>query len=73
VPGSVEMLLSVDTSGQLKDVQVINEMPLSHKFSETALKAMKQASFLPAFRNGKPIASTTHFHFLFSGGNSRLR
>jgi TonB family protein len=73
LPGSVEILLNVDASGRLKDLQLIKETPPGSKFSETALKALKQASYLPAFRNGKPVDSTTHIHFLFGGGNSRLR
>jgi len=73
LPGSVELLLSVDASGRLKDLQLIKETPPGSKFSETALKALKQASYLPAFRNGKPVDSTTHIHFLFAGGYSRRR
>jgi TonB family protein len=66
IPGAAEMLLSVDASGHLQNVQVIKETPSGHKFGETALKALNKARYLPAFRNGKPVDSTTHTTYLFS-------
>jgi len=67
-PGIVEVSLSVDASGELKDVQVLKEMPPGHNFGALMIKAIRQSTYLPAFRNGKPVDSTTHFHMTLSPG-----
>lgn len=72
-PAVVEMTLSVDALGHLKDVQVIKETPPGHDFGAVALKAIKQNTYLPAFRNGKPVDSTTHIHFRFAPTGWRWR
>ena len=66
--GIVEVSLSVDASGELKDVQVLKEMPPGHNFGALMIKAIRQSTYLPAFRNGKPVDSTTHFHMTLSPG-----
>jgi TonB-like protein len=60
-PGAAEITLSTDASGHVKDVRLTREIPPGNKFGEVAMKIMKQRTFLPAFRNGKPVDSTIHF------------
>lgn len=64
--GSVELSLSVDASGKLKDVHVIKETPPGVSLGEVAVKSMRQRAYLPAFRNGKPVDSTSRIHFTFT-------
>jgi TonB family protein len=65
-PGIVQLTLSIDASGQLKDVQVNSETPPGHNFGALATKAIRQSTYLPAFRNGKPVDCTVHIHFTLS-------
>ncbi len=59
------MLLSIDASGKLNDVQLLREDPPGNRFGETTVKEMRNRTYLPAFRNGRPVDSKTHFRFFF--------
>jgi hypothetical protein len=63
--GSVEIELTVDATGQLKDVRAINEKECGKRFAEFAVYNVKGGTYLPAYRNGRPVASTTHFTYVF--------
>lgn len=65
VPGVVVMRESVDASGKLKDLKVIKEIPPGQKFGESALKDLRDLTFLPGFRNGRPVDSTSQVNFIF--------
>ena len=61
-----EMLLSVDASGHIKDVRVESITPAGNQgYSDEALLTFQQRMYLPAYRNGKPVDSTTHVKFYF--------
>lgn len=70
-PATVELLLTVDASGNVKDLRVAAEHPAGGHFGESALASMRQMTFLPAFRNGRPVDSTTHRNFVFIPGGWR--
>lgn len=73
VPGIVQLSLTVDASGNLKDARVIKEKPAGKKFGEYALKNIRQSTFLPAFRNGRPVESTTPTTIYYVPGTWRLK
>jgi TonB family protein len=56
--GIVELNLQVDEDGNLKDISVAYEYPADQGFGEAALADFKDAKFVPAFRNGEPVASS---------------
>ena len=56
--GMIKLRHSVDAGGKTTDVQVISERPPGQKFGETAAKMVNLLTFLPAYRNGRPAAST---------------
>lgn len=64
-PAVVDLSLSVDASGKMTEVHVLKEEPIGKGFGNVALKKMKVLTYLPAFRNGKPVASSTHVGFPF--------
>jgi hypothetical protein len=73
-PGVAEMLLNVDASGHLKDVRVESVAPSDKKsYSDAALMIFRQRMYLPAYRNGKPVESTTHVKFYFVPAFYRLQ
>jgi protein TonB len=53
--GKVVLKLTIDENGNLLDVDVIEKA--GYGFTEAAVEAVKKSTFLPAKRDGKPIAS----------------
>jgi hypothetical protein len=65
-PGVADMLVTVDASGQIKDLRLEQVDPADKKsYGEEAMKLVRQRLYLPAYRNGKPVESTTHVKFYF--------
>ncbi|MDP9186235.1 MAG: energy transducer TonB [Verrucomicrobiota bacterium] len=56
VDGSTELELKVDASGNLQDLKVLSEQPPFLGFGNAALDDLSKARFIPAFREGKPVA-----------------
>jgi protein TonB len=53
--GKVVLKLTIDEKGNLSDVEVIKKA--DYGFTEAAVEAAKKSTFLPAKKDGKPIAS----------------
>ncbi len=56
VDGSAELELKVDVAGNLQDLKLLSEEPPFLGFGDAAFQDFKKAKFIPAFRNGKPVA-----------------
>jgi TonB family protein len=57
----VKVRHSVDATGKTTDVKVLTESPAGEGFGEAAAEYLRESTYLPAYRNGKPTASTlTH-------------
>jgi hypothetical protein len=71
--GAAVLLLSVDASGKIKNVSVDKVDPPDRKsYAEESVKRVEQWLCLPAYRNGKPVESTTHFKYFFVPWFERL-
>jgi hypothetical protein len=69
IPVEADMLLTIDATGTPKDVRLERIIPADKKaYGDWALMIFQQRSYLPAYRNGKPVDSTTHFKFYFKPG-----
>jgi len=53
--GIVELGMKVDASGNLKDLKVVSETPPLVGFRRAAAEDFRVATFIPAFRDGKPV------------------
>jgi hypothetical protein len=53
--GIVELALKVDPAGALKEMKVVFEYPPLVGFRRAAVEDFRVASFIPAFRDGKPV------------------
>jgi hypothetical protein len=53
--GIVELAMKVDATGALKDLRVVSEYPPLVGFQRAAAEDFRVASFIPAFRDGKPV------------------
>jgi TonB family protein len=56
VDGSAELELKVDATGTLQDLKLLSEQPPFLGFGDAAFEDMSKAKFIPAFRDGKPVA-----------------
>ena len=56
VDGIVELKMRLDATGNLQDIKVLSEKPPFLGFADAALADFRNAGFIPAFRNGKPVA-----------------
>jgi TonB-like protein len=56
VDGSAELEMKVDDKGNLRELTLLNEQPMFLGFGDAAFDDMSKAKFIPAFRDGKPVA-----------------
>ena len=56
VDGVVQLKLKIDVTGNLQDMKVLSEEPPLLGFAGAALADFRNARFIPAFRDGKPVA-----------------
>src|SRR2546422_1557529 len=56
VDGVVQLKLKVDATGNLQDMKILSEEPPSLGFADAARGDFRDAKFIPAFRDGKPVA-----------------
>lgn len=57
VDGAVELKMKIDGAGNIQEMKVLSENPPSLGFADAALADFRNARFIPAFRDGKPVAS----------------
>ena len=64
--GIVELVMTIDATGGLKQIEVKSEEPPFLGFGDAALEDFKTAKFIPAFRNGKAVESkvTLPVHYI---------
>src|SRR5438445_3489734 len=56
VDGNVELKIKIDVNGNLQELNVVSENPPFFGFADAALADFRGAKFIPAFRDGKPVA-----------------
>jgi len=56
VDGNVELKIKIDVNGNLQELNVVSENPPFLGFADAALADFRNAKFIPAFRDGKPVA-----------------
>ena len=53
--GIVELAVKVDANGNMKELQIVSETPPLAGFRRAAAEDFRVATFIPAFRDGKPV------------------
>ena len=56
VDGIVELKMRIDASGNLQEIKLLSEKPPFLGFADAALADFTNTRFIPAFRDGKPVA-----------------
>ena len=67
VNGSAELALKVDATGNLQDLKLLSEQPPFLGFGAAAFEDMSKAKFIPAFRDGKPVACDVKIPIYYPG------
>jgi hypothetical protein len=72
--GLPDISLTVDASGQIKDAHLEKLPPgTTQAYADAALLIIRQQLYLPAYRNGRPVDSTTHPKIYFIPAFQSLR
>ncbi len=58
IEGSATIVFTVDQTGQVKNVEVLEERPDAYGFGLAALNAAKKLKYLPAIRDGKFVETS---------------
>jgi hypothetical protein len=53
--GLVELGMKIDANGKLQDLKIVSEYPPLVGFRRAAAEDFRVATFIPAFRDGKPV------------------
>ena len=67
VNGSAELEAKIDAVGNLRELSLLNEEPPFLGFGDAAFDGLSKAKFIPAFRDGKPVACTVKLPVYFNG------
>ncbi len=64
--GFVELEMKIDVNGNLEDIKVVREEPPMVGFGKAAIGDFTGAKFIPAFRNGQPVACDVKLPFYYN-------
>src|SRR5262249_48242094 len=67
VDGSAELELEVDANGKLVELKLLSEQPPFIGLGDAAFNDMSKARFIPAFRDGKPVACDVKIPVYYKG------
>jgi len=67
VDGSAELELKVDANGKLLELKLLSEQPPFIGLGDAAFNDMSKARFIPAFRDGKPVACDVKIPVYYKG------
>lgn len=56
VDGMVELKMKIDANGNLQEIKILSEEPPFLGFGDAAVADFRNAKFIPAFRDGKPVS-----------------
>jgi len=66
VDGSAELEAKIDEAGNLRELTLLTEEPPFLGFGDEAFDDLSKAKFIPAFRDGKPVACTVKIPVYFN-------
>ena len=73
VPGLAMLKLQVNEVGQVQAASVAYEHPPGMGFGRQAVGPIRDAAFIPGFRNGKPAACQFNWTIIFTGSGRQMK
>ena len=71
--GVASLKLNVTASGSVTGAQVVYEFPPGKGFGAYAAGPVQKATFIPGFRNGKPVACEFTWNLIFTGPGRQMK
>jgi hypothetical protein len=71
--GVASLKLDVDATGQVHAARVVYEYPAGMNFGPQAAGPIRDALFIPGFRNGKPVACQFTWTILYTGQGRQMK
>src|SRR5438132_11248075 len=68
VDGSAEVEVKVDAAGNVEKLTLLSEQPPFLGFGDAAFEDFKKLKFIPAFRDGKPVACDVTIPVYYKAG-----
>jgi hypothetical protein len=65
--------LSVNETGQVEAASVAYEHPPGMGFGTQLVGPIREAAFIPGFRNGKRVSCQFHWTFIFTGPGRQMK
>jgi hypothetical protein len=72
-PGLASLKLSVNELGEVQAASVTYEHPPGMGFGTQAVGPIRDAAFIPGFRNGKPVACQFNWTIIFTGTGRQMK
>lgn len=72
-PGLASLKLQVNETGQVQAASVTYEHPPGQGFGRQAVGPIRDAAFIPGFRNGKPVSCTFNWTIIFTGTGRQMK
>jgi hypothetical protein len=66
-PGTVAIRMNIDANGKILGTKLLYEHPQGMDFGAQAMMEVRDATFLPGYRNGKPVSCSFTLPILFRG------
>ena len=71
--GMASLKLGVNETGKVTAASVIYEHPPGVGFGKETVGPIRDATFIPGFRNGKPVSCTFTWTFIFTGPGRQMK
>ena len=71
--GVASLLLDVDANGSVHASRVVYEFPPGRGFGAYSAGPVRKATFIPGFRNGKPVACRFTWSLIFTGPGRQMK
>lgn len=71
--GVASLLLDVSADGGVQSSRVIYEHPPAREFGAYSAGPIRKATFIPGFRNGKPVACRFTWSLIFTGPGRQMK
>jgi hypothetical protein len=72
-PGLASLKLNVNEAGQVQAASVTYEHPAGMGFGAEAVGPIRDAAFIPGFRNGRPVSCVFNWTIIFTGPGRQMK
>jgi hypothetical protein len=71
--GVATLKLDISATGKVEAARVVYEYPMGMNFGAQAVGPVRDALFIPGFRNGKPVACRFDWTLIYTGPGRQMK